>query len=232
MREDPALLEEGRKTTRAKQHFMGNLLDFKLWDNVSEVVDEVLGKEDCYRMGQLPERASVLDFGANVGTFSIGMATRGSAVLAVEADLDSVMLLKRNIAVNQKAFSHGGNVDAVCAYVGDAGTMPLKLFYWKGPASYSPHMEVTTRLWDYLPSDLPRIIKMDIEESETELFKQPRALGCFAMAQHFLMEFHAFDGLIYKAELEALGYQVELAGCGINVPYNKTMSRGMLYAIK
>jgi len=231
MREDPALLEEGRKTTSARVMVMGKQLEFKLWNNV-EVVDEVLGEEDCYRMRQIPNSASVLDFGANVGTFSIGMASLGAAVLAIEADLDSVMLLKRNISVNKEMFSSFGHVDAVCAYVGDAGTMPLKKFWWKGPASYAPHMEVTTRLWDYLPSDRPRIIKMDIEESETELFKQPRALGCFAMAQYFLMEFHAFDGFIYKQALEELGYRVELAGCGINVPYNKTMSRGMLYGKK
>lgn len=231
-------MEEERKVVDdVEQVHDGCKLRFHIWDNDS-AVEEVLGPEDCYQIHELfdrrfgvPCRAAVIDFGANVGAFTIAMLMRGCSVLSVEADWQTHTLLVKNVADNMGVLHGPEHFSPVNAMVG--GVEPLHSFHWKGPRSFVPPMKVDARLWDIFDVDYPRVIKLDIEGWEQQLFNRPEATGLFAMAHLILMEWHCYDGERYKDFLEKLGFKVNLTGCGNPAPrYNPSFARGMLYAIK
>jgi len=71
---------------------------------------------------------------------------------------------------------------------------------------------------------------MDCEEAEMEIFND-EAKHYFKKMGHIVLEWHNYDGHIYKHYLKKIGFDVELFGTGLPQPeYKRSMAGGMLYA--
>ncbi len=167
----------------------------------------------------VPRGATVLDLGANIGTFALAAAAFGYDVVAVEASSHNVALLHESIRLN--GFT---NVRVVPAAVSDrVGTI---FFRENGPfgiVNTSPtappgFTEVAMTTVDELVKSLGLVgkvgyVKIDIEGSETaaihgmtELMARPDAPPIFYESNGFTLDLFGYTPATLLAEFPPRGY--------------------------
>lgn len=208
------------------------------------LLGEILGEEDTYHIDKLvPEGSDVVDLGANVGVFALACLTRKCNVFAVEASPITHALLKANVDRFPNALAFNQVVSSpdvwnrwpmtvvpfmtnLQHFAGSAESLEGDHLISKVPAYFQPRWPVTGE------GQRTRVLKIDIEGSEKQLF-DPKNEAFFVEANVVLLEWHLYDGHVYREYLEHLGFKVALAGCGSPQPqYDKTFARGMLYATR
>jgi FkbM family methyltransferase len=152
----------------------------------------------CYRRG-LPDRLAgeVVDIGANIGAFTLDMATRypGVTLHAYEPEPEAFQVLRQNVEAN-------GMSSRVriwnAAVAGDAGSLRL----WRGDGSLvgSAHLPVSARdgycdvpavtLQTVVARTSGRVgvLKMDCEGSEAEILEAAGA--ALASVEYIVAEYH------------------------------------------
>lgn len=204
--------------------------------------------EDAYRVEQtVPMDGYVIDLGANIGAFTLRCAVqRRCHVCAVEPGPRVSHALYENVQLN-------GVEDLVEVWpvgVVDDVTSTLTFYEHRTYHTSSTFMVsdderdqyeerlvdgvTLQQVFDRCLARFPRIdvLKMDIECMEQKLFTDENA-ALFKQCGSILLEWHFYDGHIYATYLSALGFDVELTGCGDPPPkYDPTFARGMLYARK
>jgi FkbM family methyltransferase len=151
----------------------------------------------------IPENATVVDLGANMGLFTIlALASgRGVRVLAVEADPNECARLRATLAAN--GFESRATI--INAFVG--GTTSFQSDLKSTPRAAG----VPTITEDEIISKLGPVpihfLKCDIEGSEFDLLKNPGPL--LAVTEQFAAELHphAGDGNAAISQLQKLGFQ-------------------------
>ncbi len=226
--------------------------DFKLKHDEEDlgVIKEVLGDEDIYRMKNIAKHGLVLDIGANIGTFTLYCAKQHDCIVfAYEPSQRNYDLLVENIELN-------GLVDRIRAFrKAVAGQIVKRSLYFNplshaGSTLYAPNdqdlmveeIDCTTlkSIFEENQIDHCDLLKIDCEGAEKEILTEETKI-CFNRVQSVMLEWHNYDGHIYRDYLERLGFSVFLTGCGWNPnifdtyehpqpPYDPTFGRGMLYA--
>ena len=205
------------------------------------IINEVFF-EDTYRVSEIPEKSTVLDIGAHIGTFAIRCAhERRCIVYAYEPSSRNFRLLVKNIELNHlrdkiKAFNQGVTKRS-----------EMRTFYFRptGPQSSSFFFHADTPYEEEIAQciTLKRVfednhilscgtLKMDCEEAEKEIFTDEFS-SYIKSVDYIIVEWHNYDGHIYAHYLEKLGFSVLLTGTGLPQPkYDPSFARGMLYAHK
>ena len=131
---------------------------------------------DCYFRHHDPSVFStsrtVLDLGANRGSFSVLMATHADQVICVDVVPDFADIIRQNMKIN--GFQ---NYVFDCALIGDGGS-------YAGPVKSITTIEEILHRHHMLSVDF---LKMDLEGSEFALFRSPSWLQC---VKHLSMEVH------------------------------------------
>jgi FkbM family methyltransferase len=231
--------EKAFTVLKHRVQYEGHAFDVYLPSTDTGLLDEILGKEDSYHIRHcVPEGSDVYDLGANVGIFSLACAARGCRVVAVEASPLTYGLC----AINLNPFPKVAVRNEVVSANQDFTVFATNLAFFAGSNIDYPECmgaPVLTRVkpfvepnWSAFPYPQgKRVLKIDIEGAELGLFNS-NARFVYG-ADIILMEWHNYDGHIYREDLQAVGYEVVLAGCGDPQPaYDKTFARGMLYAVR
>jgi len=199
------------------------------------VIYEVFN-QDVYRVGQIAEKATVIDVGAHIGTFALRCAKeRNCTVYAYEPCSRNFQLLTQNIKLNHlenkvKAFNQ--------AIGGIAGTRKVYFRPRVPHASslYETNEEVEMEFVQcktlrdvFTENSILRchVLKMDCEGAEKEIFI-PEFTACLRQIDWIMLEWHdsvQHDsyGRKYVDFLKNIGFDIsELTGDGF--------TRGMLYA--
>lgn len=76
-------------------------VSFRRLSTDEEFIETVLEREEYFRQGYRPARGeTVIDVGANMGTFTLACAKYGARVIAVEPHPENLAYLTRNVAQN------------------------------------------------------------------------------------------------------------------------------------
>lgn len=170
----------------------------------------------------LPDGGVFADVGAHVGRWALRLAAKASVVYAVEANPDTVAVLRYNIAVNEIS-----NVDVVEAAVWDSHTVltldkPKAVTSgstrvsdtWAGNPEAAGQVEVTAAPLDDLLDGVTQLdlIKLDVEGADLHALRGMAGLLAAARPVLFI-EDHSIYGYYEPDELEAqlleLGYSCE-----------------------
>jgi FkbM family methyltransferase len=165
------------------------------------------------------EARTVLDIGANIGTFAVLAAKHGCRrLVAVEPSLEAFQVLSRNLQENGLADRCTALHAAVCGE--ERGSVPfpvassaLNSLHLDRPTSDGPISAVATTtlgrlLEDHFPDGLD-LLKMDCEGAEIEIVAQSRDED-LRRVRAIRMEFHGPDPGPTRQRLESLGFQVDL----------------------
>jgi FkbM family methyltransferase len=212
------------------------------------IIDEVF-EEDPYRIREIPKNGTVIDLGAHIGTVTLRCAIeQNCSVYAYEPNPPAYQLLLENIRLNQlenkvKAFNVAVGKDCEWRTLYGGGSL-----YARDDQQLELQSQIRVRCVN------PRVVfeankistcdflKVDIELAEKEIFIDDFA-PYLTRAKYIILEWHNYDGHIYRNYLEKLGFSVLLTGCGRNPdffdsyrhpqpPYDPSFGRGMLYAHK
>jgi FkbM family methyltransferase len=218
-----------------------NGIKIKWREHVDDVaaIQEVF-EEDVYRVREIPKGGLVIDLGAHIGTLTLRCAIeRDCFVYAYEPNPHSYDLLVENIRLNQLE----SKVKTFNIAVGKHCEMrPFCVYNLQQGSSFSPDRGYEKLEQIQVKCENPRtifeankistcdLLKVDIELAEKEIFTDEFA-PYLAQAKHIILEWHDYDGHVYRNYLEKLGFSVLLTGCGCPAPpYDPTFARGMLYA--
>lgn len=205
------------------------------------IIEDIFEK-DAYRFRPWVENQIdppvVVDLGANLGAFSLLAASYGCRVIAVEADPTLVSALRQNLAANPwadvtvvnaavtamsgKRWMHSSGTVSGGLMRAHEGFKPVEVKSWMLQEICTYHL-----VFEF-DGPVSRFLKCDIEGSECEVF------GCdLETVKEFdaiSMEWHNYDGLLFKALLED-EYEVLLEGTGHPpTPYDPTIGGGLLHA--
>jgi FkbM family methyltransferase len=205
------------------------------------VIQEVFD-EDVYRVHDIKKGNVVIDIGAHIGTFTLRCCIeRDCIVYAYEPNPYSYELLVENVRLNHvenkvKMFN--------CAVGKSCGKRRFHVYNIQQAASFSilegyeSDKQITVDCIDpkllFQANNLfsCNLLKIDAELAEQEIFTDEFS-PYLAKAKRIILEWHYYDGHIYRDYLKNLGFIVLLTGCGVPVPpYDPTFARGMLYAKK
>lgn len=150
---------------------------FYVEPNGAGVVDEVVDN-DCYRIDNVEPGSTVIDIGANVGTFSMMCAQRGCTVYAFEASKRNYDILLLNIELNDKydlihPFNVGVTGRSGMRMFGERSDHPAGSGFCLPPevcrvSRMVACVSLTDLLFDLQMRDL--VLKMDCEGSEVDIF--------------------------------------------------------------
>ena len=222
-----------------------NGIKFRLREDERQVVTEAF-EEDPYNVETVERGGLVIDLGAHIGTFALRCAVeRDCKVLAFEPCPSTFDLLAENIMLNDLE----GQVVPFRLAIGEAEG--IRKFYSR------PNHPVSSSLYlDHYSKDVPGYLtqevqcttlkrvfednqvsecvalKIDCEEAEKEIFTE-ESKPYFRRTKYVALEWHFYDGGIYRDYLSELGFSAHLTGCGNPPPpYEMTFGRGYLYAWK
>lgn len=220
-----------------------NDIKFKLREDEYQIIAESF-EEDPYKIEDVERDGLVIDLGAHIGTFAIRCAVeRNCKVLAFEPCPSTFELLAENIKLNDL----DGKVIPFRSAIGD--TVGIRKFYSRPnhPVSSSLYLHhYSMDVPGYLTQEvqcttLKRVfednnvsecvaLKIDCEEAEKEIFIE-ESKPYFRKTKYVALEWHFYDGGIYRDYLSELGFSTHLTGCGNPPPpYEMTFGRGYLYA--
>lgn len=206
---------------------------------VRQVLDEVVD-QDCYRIEEVPMNSAVIDVGAFYGEFGIFCAkSRQCRVFAYEPSEINFDILCENFDLNA--------LDDACeAYnVGVTGmTGREKFSHWHDHPGGSGFRDIEnakativdtismTEVVEMVLKECPNqhiTVKLDCEGSEQEIFKDESWIQHVGIVT---MEWHNYDGHVYREILERHGFNVELEGGGPKPrpKYDASIAGGMLFA--
>jgi FkbM family methyltransferase len=211
---------------------------FFVQDNAGGVIDEVV-KEDCYCVDCIPKGSTVVDVGANIGTFSIRCAReRECKVFAFEPNLENFGLLCRNVRLNLVSrvipvHAAVGMDCSVRSFVSrndhPAGSMFLDLC----PDGISGDIEHVACLDMFSIAAMVQrdfVLKLDCEGAETEVLTGLSAW--LAKSFRCIMEWHNHDGWAFEDLFKSFGFKTYLCGGGPppRPEYDRSIGGGLLYA--
>ncbi len=160
----------------------------------------------CPRRGDV-----VVDLGANIGLFSLGVAGLAARVVAVEAQSGFVPRIIENLAANRLR----EKVSILCAFVGAGGKLdqPGELERASAFEGQRPERLTLDELCAREKLDRIDLLKLDIEGSEFALFEAPGAW--LDRVDRIVMEVHggpAGDPQAVASTLRQRGFTVVLRG--------------------
>jgi len=191
--------------------------------------------------GKIPDNATIIDLGANIGVFSIYAATQASNVkiYAYEPLKDFYELMLENVKANRK------EENIKCFNLAVASDSLPRTLYVKGTAFFFPtfiaaqddasqvaiQVPCITLSEIFETNDLKKVdlLKMDCEGAEYEiLYNAPNA--CFQLINEIRMEYHNLDGNGRNVE----GLKKFLAERAFAITHIKANSatNGSLWAVK
>lgn len=204
------------------------------------ILDEVF-KQDSYRMREFLRPGHLfLDGGACFGDTALFAAKLGaSKVVAYEPNPYVFEALSNNVRVNprlasritlrQKALAATNAPRKLCSPGLD--NMGGGNLYGGGDVPVEAETLSTGLAWllDGMDPNARRWLKLDVEGAEREILTDLAALQGFDFVT---LEWHNFDGGYFRDLLQANGFDVRyLAGCD-GAPYDATIARGLLFAVK
>jgi len=220
-----------------------NGIKIKLREHVDdEAAIQEIFEEDVYRVNEILKGGVVIDLGAHIGTLTLRCAKeRDCFVYAYEPNPHSYNLLVENVKLNHLQ----NKVKTFNLAIGKSCDMRSFRIYPLQQASslfshhgYEIFEEIQVRcinprvVFEANQISICDLLKVDIELAEKEIFIDKFA-SYLTRAKYIILEWHNYDGHLYRGYLERLGYSVLLTGCGVPVPpYDPTFERGMLYAHK
>jgi len=164
------------------------------WDQ--EVVDHVYS-ENVYRLPKDIKGWSVIDIGANIGSFSILAAERGARVTTFEPQPENLKVLKQNIkksglGINLIEKGVGKEGRALINNFGGSSTIvdEMKLLYT--PADFVTLNEIEVVPLDSIIQEDCDFLKVDCEGSEYDVFKYA-SNETMKRIKRLAIEFHNFD---------------------------------------
>lgn len=215
------------------------------YDEAIKVVIPEVFNDDCYKIQDIPKGSTVIDIGAHIGTFTLRCAKeRGCKVYAYEPCPRSYRLLIKNVEENnltsnvetfQKAI--GGKNEKRPFYTNPEHTADSSFFLgdkpdFKDRPLIESIVETVTLEQIFKDNKLTNcdILKIDCEGAEKEIFSE-QSKTFFKNTGYVVLEWHSYDGRIYRDYLSKLGFSTHLTGCGNPPPpYEMTIRRGYLYA--
>jgi len=213
--------------------------------HAAEVIREIVD-EDCYRLGMIPDRSTVIDVGAFYGEFGlICHLNKQCKVIAFEPSVDNFQVAKANVALNNielGSYAYDLNHVAISSTNGKiefyhrldhpAGSSSCKMNGLAPVPVVCVTMQyVIQTVLAAFGSENPIVVKLDCEGAEKEIFEND--LDWLSHVSILCMEWHNYDGHIYADALRGQGFSVEITGSGIPRPkYDKSMAGGLLFATK
>jgi FkbM family methyltransferase len=185
----------------------------------------------------------VTDFGANLGAFTLLAASHGCEVVAVEPDPTMYAALQQNVAANPELAPSITTLNVGVAsiegkrWLHSTGTMSGGIMRAKEGAT---PIEIACRTLPWClrvrtamdgagPCPRYHFVKMDIEGVECEVLGEHYEE--LVRADAFSMEWHNFDGALFRALLKPLFADILLEGAGHPpTPYDPTIGGGLLHA--
>ena len=189
-------------------------------DQTDDVLDEVFSRV-AYRVGALPLGATVLDLGANVGSFALRAASeRRARVVAYEPDPRSFACLVANVERN-------GLAERVrCVEAAVAGIRGRRTFYIDVGRSVDstlynrwseiPAVEVDVVTWldaiQETGAHQGLVVKMDIEGAEAEIVADAGFEPALRRIDRLMIEWHGRGIEAFRRRLGACGFTTEHVG--------------------
>lgn len=163
----------------------------------------------------LPDGGIFLDVGAHVGLYSVELATKASAVIAIEANPETYKVLRDNLSLNVDQFT--AEIDVVNAAAWDQNEVELSLVDENGlrtggstrcvaPMPGDEFVTMAYRLDTLLNPDSPiHLVKIDVEGAEARVL---RGMQSITENHHprFLIEMHDEIYSLPKVRTEVLRF--------------------------
>lgn len=198
-------------------------LRFNVRENTLDkyICDEVV-KQDCYgKIINLVKGETWLDIGANIGCFSVLVASLGCDVVAFEPDKENFEITKKNMELNKVSF-----ILNRVAIVGNDDK--LRKFYYNEKKNKGTHSLLVKRgrsekivkcanINRAITNDI-QAIKLDVEGAEYEIIK---AIKDFKNVRKMVYEYH-FNILGKEKYFELVSYLEE---CGFKVNYKSNVKK-------
>ena len=217
----------------------------KMYDvpHAKEIMEEVI-EHDCYRINDIPWMSLVFDIGGFYGEFGIMCEKKQNCnVIMFEPCAANREISEANIKLN------GCGMIVYPEAITDQNTTSPFLYNNTHPGgsglcdkSHSTDIVSTININYLLHQDSTAIfaakedkrkitVKIDAEGSEVWMFKNSDWLN---YVDYLTMEWHHFDGHVYRNILEKYGFEVELEGAGPppRPRYNNLIAGGLLHAKK
>lgn len=197
--------------------------------------------DDCYRISSIPHGALVIDIGAFYGEFTFLAFSQGHDVWAFEPNPDNFEILMLNHVIagsnnSVKIFNYGVGIKTEQrSFIKNDEHPAGSRFRLEDQGDIMiprPQIKVESMASIIARAallELPIFVKMDCEGMEKEIFKDSSWLP-FVTA--ITMEWHNYDGDLYRDILMSHGFTVELEGGGPppRPAWDKSIGRGLLHA--
>ncbi len=157
-------------------------------------------------LSRIPNDGVVWDVGANVGFYSLLASRKARKVIAIEPLPANLAYLRRHIALNRLESCIEVHELAATNYNGEGNFRPIPGNRSEGALQPYGTMRVRTARLDRFTSELPDVIKVDVEGNELEVLQGATDVLRRKSATVFISR-HSAD-LDCKDLLESFGYSV------------------------
>lgn len=157
-------------------------------------------------LARTPKGGVVWDVGANVGFYSMLATRKARKVIAIEPLPANLDYLRRHIALNRLESRIEVHEFAATNYDGEGNFRPIPGNRSEGALKPDGAMRVRTARLDHFKSELPDVIKIDVEGNELEVLQGAADILLRKIATVFISR-HTAD-LDCKYLLQSYGYSV------------------------
>jgi len=206
---------------------------------LEDVLTEVV-TENCYHLDRIPHGTLIIDVGALYGEFGLyANLSKNCPVIAYEPSRNNCAIAalneKLNSPVNYTLINKAVSGLNETALFTDRPDHPGGSRVVGEVNSYDVDcVSMASVIADAVSKypNTPIMVKLDCEGSEVDIFNGE--LNWLDKVSYIAMEWHCFDGHVYRDILQARGFTVELEGSGPlpRPAWDKTIAGGLLFAVK